>query len=139
MDEIKKGSNEQSGVISRPFLLTLLCLFSFIFFGLISLLFLFALIFSGSITDMILRYAPENSASRFTVLVYITGGLLLHGLSLTGILFIWKMRRRGYLLFGVASLIIAAYQLFATQISPLTTAFYIALIILFGLFLKKLK
>jgi len=45
----------------------------------------------------------------------------------------------GYLLFGTTSLIIALYQLFATKISPLTTAFYIALILFFGFFLKKLR
>jgi hypothetical protein len=60
-------------------------------------------------------------------------------LSLAGIILIWKMRRLGYFLFGISSLIIAGYQLFSTQISPLTTAFYIVLILAFGFFLKKLK
>lgn len=139
MERGKENSENQKGAGTlRPFLLTLICLFSFIFFGLISLLFLFALIFSGSITDMILKYAPENSPSRITVLIYILGGFLLHGLSFTGVFLIWKMKRLGYLLFGISSLILATYQLFATHISPLTTSFYIALIILFGLFIKKL-
>jgi hypothetical protein len=51
----------------------------------------------------------------------------------------WKMKRLGYLLFGISSLIIAGYQLLASEISPLTTGFYIGFIIAFGLFLKKLK
>ena len=74
---------------------------------------------------MVLRYAPEKSVTRIAVLFYILGGLLLHSFSLAGTILIWKMRRVGYLIFGISSLIIAAYQLFATQISPLTTAFYI--------------
>ena len=124
---------------NRPFLLTLFSLFSFVFFGLITVLFLFALLFSGSITDMVLRYAPENSPARTTVFFYILGGFLLHALSFTGNILIWRMKKKGYLLFGISSLLIAAYQLLATQISPLTTAFYVGLIIVFGLFYKKLK
>jgi hypothetical protein len=140
MEEIKSQTqNAREGATQRPLLLTILCLFSFVFFGLISALFLLALFWSGSIADMVLRYAPEFSINRVTVFFYILGGLLLHSLSLTGTIFIWKMKRLGYLLFGTSSLIISIYQLFATQISPLTTAFYIALILAFGFFLKKLK
>jgi hypothetical protein len=132
-------ANTDNIIARRPFLLTVICLFSFIFFGLIAVLFLLALIYSGSITDMVLKYAPENSPGRITILFYILGGFLLHALSLTGTLLMWKMKRLGYLLFGVSSLIIAGYQLLASQISPLTTGFYICFIIAFGLFLKKLK
>ena len=140
MDELSKTpQNTQEERAKRPFLMTVLCLFSFVFFGLISVLFLIALLYSGSITDMVLRYAPVNSPARITVHFYILGGFLLHALSLAGTILIWKMRRLGYLLFGISSLIISAYQLFATQISPLTTAFYIGLILAFGFFLKKLK
>jgi hypothetical protein len=140
MEEINTTpGNTREEVSKRPFLLTVLCLFSFVFFGLISVFFLFALLYLGSITDLVLRYAPENSTSRITVLFYILGGFLLHGLSLAGNILIWKMRRLGYILFGISSLIIAGYQLLATQISPLTTAFYVGLILAFGFFLKKLK
>jgi polyferredoxin len=140
MEEIRvKNGNTRNDVAKRPFLLALLCLFSFVFFGLISLLFLIALFWAGTIADMVLRYAPEHSVQRFTVISYILGGLILHMLSLTGIILIWNMRRMGYLVFGVSTLIISGYQLFASQISPLTTTFYIALVILFGVFLKKLR
>jgi len=140
MEEINTTTgNTREEVAKRPFMLTVLCLFSFVFFGLISVLFLVALLYTGSITDMVLRYAPENSPARITVLFYILGGFLLHGLSLTGNILMWKMSRLGYILFGISSLIIAGYQLLATQISPLTTAFYVGLILAFGFFLKKLK
>ncbi|MCX6247404.1 MAG: hypothetical protein NTW10_06700 [Bacteroidetes bacterium] len=140
MEEIKTtSSNPTKDALKRPFLLTLLCLFSFVFSGLITLLFLLALLWSGTIADMVLRYAPENSASGITVFFYTLAGFLLHALSLTGIILIWRMKRIGYLLFGISFLIIAGYQLIASQISPLTTGFYIGLIIAFGLFLRKLK
>ena len=140
MEEIMtKNEEHKKEKVKRPYLLTVLCLFSFIFFGVITILFLVALFYSGSITDMIFRYAPENSPSRLMILFYILGGFLLHAISLSGIILIWRMKRIGYLLFGTSSLIIAGYQLFATQISPLTTTFYIVQIIIFGFFLKKLR
>jgi hypothetical protein len=140
MEELKTtSSNPPEDAPVRPFLLTLLCLFSFVFSGLITLLFLLALLWSGTIADMVFRYAPENSASGITVFFYTFAGFVLHALSLTGIILIWKMKRRGYLLFGVTFLVIAGYQLMASRISPLTTGFYIGLIIAFGLFVRKLK
>jgi hypothetical protein len=129
--------HKESG--KRSFLLTVLCLFAFVFFGIISVLFLLALLNTGSIIDMVYRYAPEKTSNGFNVLFYTLGGFVLHAISLTGIIYIWKMRKLGYKLFGISSLIIAGYQLLLTQISPLTTAFYVALIIAFGLFLKKMK
>jgi hypothetical protein len=140
MEEIKTNNGEQKKEgVKRPFLLTVFCLFSFVFFGLITILFLLASFYSGSITDMVLRYAPENSLSKATILFYILGGFLLHAISFSGIVLIWRMKRLGYIIFGISSLIIAGYQLFATQISPLTTSFYIVQIIIFGFFLKKLR
>jgi hypothetical protein len=140
MDEINiTNGNTHKETARRPLVLTLLCLFSFVFFGLVLVLFLLALFWSGTVADMVFRYAPEYSLTRFGVYLYIFCGLILHAVSFTGIIFIWKMKRLGYLLLGPSSLVIAAYQLFETQISSLTTAFYIALIIVFGLFLKKLR
>jgi len=138
MKETNKEGKITVELSKRPFPLVLLCLFSFVFFGLITVLFLFALLYSGSITDMVLRYAPDKSSSGSFVVLYIIGGLLLHALSLAGAIIIWKMRRLGYMIFGISSLIISVYQLFATQISPFTTAFYVAFIIAFGFFYKKL-
>jgi hypothetical protein len=140
MEEVKTTTPEpRTESAKRPFLLTLLCLFSFVFFGLITLLFLIALLYTGTITDMVLRYAPDHSPARTTAVFYILGGFLLHAISLTGIILLWKMKKLGYMIFGISSLIIAAYQVFASHISPLTTGFYIGLIIAFGLFLRKLK
>jgi hypothetical protein len=134
---ISKGTGNETSV-KRPFILTLLCLFSFVFFGLMTIVFLFALFYSGSITDMVLRYSPENPSAGITVGVYIVGGFILHAIAFSGIILIWRLKKIGYWLFGIASLIIASYQLFATQISPLTTALDVILLIAIGIFYKRL-
>lgn len=125
--------------VKRPFLLTLLCLFSYVFFGLIALIYLLAIVFSGTLADMVLRYAPEKYGTPSLVFVYSLGGFLLHTFSFLGILLMWKMKKLGYMFFGISSLIISSYQVFASRISPLTTAVYIFLLIAFGLFIKKLR
>jgi hypothetical protein len=88
---------------------------------------------------MVLRYIPENAFTRTGIFLYLLGGFLLHAVSFTGTLLIWKMKKKGYVLFGVSTLVIAAYQLFLARISPMTTAVYIFLVIAFGFFLKKLR
>ena len=105
MDEINlTNGNTHKETARRPLVLTLLCLFSFVFFGLVLVLFLLALFWSGTVADMVFRYAPEYSLTRFGVYLYIFCGLILHAVSFTGIIFIWKMKRLGYLLLGPSSL-----------------------------------
>jgi hypothetical protein len=123
----------------RPMGLTVICLFSFIFFGLVSLLFLAAIFYTGSITEVLLRYAPENSISKTGIFFYAFGGFILHAAAFTGCIFMWRMKRNGYILFSLSSLTIAIYQLFEANLSPMTTAVYITLVIAFGIFLKKMK
>ena len=123
----------------RPFLLTVLSLFSFVFFGFISILFLFALLNSGWIPEVVNKYTPENGESRTKMILFALCGFILHASSFTGSVMIWMMKRKGYIIFTVSGLIITAYQLFQTKISFLTTAVYIVLIIFFGIFYKKLR
>jgi hypothetical protein len=140
MEETVEKNQDQPVIIkpARPFLLSLVALFSFVFHGFISLLFLFATFYSGWIFDIVIKYMPQSPISRATLTLYILAGFFLHACSFTGTFMIWKMKRAGYILFSVAGLIIASYQLFQTRISFLTTGVYILLIIIFGLFYKKL-
>ncbi len=132
---------EETGVVKpkRPFLLTLISLFSFTFFGFISFLFLLALFNSGWITEVLNKYLPENVKSRTGIFTLILAGFVLHALSIAGSAMIWRMKKAGYIIFAISGLIITSYQLFQTKISFMTTGIYIVLIIAFGLFYKKLK
>jgi hypothetical protein len=125
--------------VSRPFMLTLLCVFSLVFYGLISLLFLVAAFYPGSIARAINIYIPEGTVSSQRVIMIAIAGFCLHAFAMAGTVMILKMMKKGYIVFGIASLIISVYQLFQDKISFLTTLVYIVCIILFGLFYKKLK
>ena len=121
----------------RPFLLTLLCLFSFIFYGLISILLLLAFFFSGWISEVRNSYLPDRTESKGTIILILVAGLLLHLVSLFGSINIWYRRKSGYLMLSISTLIIALYQLFSDRISVFTTAVYIILIVLFGIYYRR--
>lgn len=122
----------------RPFVLSILCMFSFVYFGIISLLFFLSLIYSGWITEVVNKYMEDKDYTTVQVVGIALAGFLLHGFSFAGCIRMWYMKRSGYLIFGISTLIIAVYQLFQDQIHVLETVIYIGLIILFGLFYRKL-
>jgi len=122
----------------RPVFLTILCLFSFVYFFLWSALFLLATVYSGSVTEVVNRYAPEGAFSRTHILLIFLSGFIFHAMAFTGAILIWRLRRLGYFLLGAACLIIGSYQLSQPQISLNSMSVYIVLIILFGLFYRRL-
>jgi len=133
------GENAEDRPVVRPFALTLLCLFSFVFYGFIGILFLISLFYSGWLTKTINLYIPENEYTTIQVAMIALAGFLLHGAALAGIGMIWKMRKKGYLLFGISTLVISACHLFLGRQSFISLMVYIALVILFGIFFRKLR
>lgn len=123
----------------RPVLLALLCVFSFVFFGTITLLFLLSVFYSGRITDVINQYTLQDSYSKTQILIITLGGFFFHAAAFAGAIQIWNLKKSGYLLFAVSTLITAAYHLFHHNIPVYYTALYIGLVIMFGLFYKRFR
>ena len=123
----------------RPLFLTIICLFAYVYFGIFSLFCLLALFKSGWIADVKDQYLPPGTSSKgMTIFIYSTA-TLLHLAAFWGVIKIWQQKRRGYLIFSVCALVLAAYQFFSDQLSLLTTLVYIGLIILFGAFYRRLN
>jgi magnesium-transporting ATPase (P-type) len=121
----------------RPVLLSVLCIFSFAFYGLISLIFLFAVFYSGWISEVRNKYLPEGTESKNIILLITVSGFLLHFISLIGSINMWRRRKSGYLMLSISTLIIAFFQLFSNRISILSTSVYITLIVLFGIYYRR--
>jgi len=128
---------EETGKIPRPVFLTMLCVFAYIFYGLISLLFLAALFSSGWISEVRNKYLPEGTESKQMIILIIAAGFLLHLISFIGSIKIWYCRKSGYLMLSISSLIIALLQLLSEKISIFTTAVYICFILLFGIYYRR--
>jgi len=121
----------------RPFVLTLLCIASFVYFGLISLALLFSLFYTGSLRDLLNTYIVGHPVSTFRVFAFLLMLLVMYASAFTGTLFMWKMKRAGYYLFAIPVLAISVYQLFQAEIPVFSTGILITLLILFGLFYKR--
>jgi hypothetical protein len=137
---ILPGKGEGEGAVrKRSVILTALCIFSFIYFGVTSLLLLVSLLYSGSFRDLINTYVtgdPVSFGGVFSVLLVM---FLLTTAAFTGTLLMWRMRRLGYYLFGIPVLIISCYQLFQKDIPAFSTVILVVLLILFGIFFRKLR
>jgi hypothetical protein len=121
----------------RPFFLSLVSVFAFIFYGLLSLFFLAGLFFSGWITEVRNQYLTEGTESKQMIILIMAAGFLFHLVSFIGCIKIWFMRKSGFLMFSISSLIIALFQLFSDRISVFTTGIYICFIILFGFYYRR--
>jgi hypothetical protein len=121
----------------RPLFLSVLCIFVFVFYGLISLFFIVALFSSGWISEVRNKYLSEGTESKQTIILITAAGFLLHLISLIGSINIWFRRKYGYLMLSVSTLIIALFQLFSDRFSIFTTAVYIGPIILFGIYYRR--
>jgi hypothetical protein len=121
----------------RPVFLSVICIFAFVFYGLISLVFLFALFSSGWISEVRNKYLPDAAESKQVIILITAAGFLLHMISFIGSINIWHRRKSGYLILSVSTLAIAIFQLFTDRISIFTTAVYICFIILFGIYYRR--
>ncbi|MBE0648879.1 MAG: hypothetical protein IH596_14000 [Bacteroidales bacterium] len=123
----------------RPLLLSVLCIFSWIYYGIMASVFLLALFYSGWITEVINQYIPDGSWSTAEVSLLFLGLFLLHGVAFAGILLLWKGRYIGYYLFSVPTILITLFHLIRPEISWLTTAVYALLVVLFGVFYRNMR
>ena len=121
----------------RPFFLSLICVFSFVFYGLLSFFFLAALFFSGWISEVRNKYLPEGTGSKQVIILIIAAGFLLHMISFIGSIKIWQLRKSGYIMLSISTLIIALFQLFSDRIPVITAGVYIIYIILFGFYYRR--
>jgi hypothetical protein len=123
----------------RPLLLTALSLFSFVYFGFLSVLLLLSVFYSGWITGLLNTYNPGAPKSGVMVSMAFILVFLFHALCLTGTILIFRLKRTGYYIYGVSALVISCYQLFQPQIPVYSTAIPVALLVLFGIFFKRLS
>ena len=122
----------------RPVLLSVLCIFSFVYLGLLSLLFFTCIFYSGTITRVRNLYIPDHIYSHNQLLILFCAFFLLYMVAFAGSLLIWFARKAGYYLLAPACFILATFQAFQPQIATGTTGVNIALILLLGLFFRRL-
>jgi len=130
----RPGSPERK----RPLLLSLLCLFTWIYYGLLAIFLLLALCYSGWITGVIRQYIPEQNGSKGLMILLFSGLFMLHAAGFSGVILMWNLRRTGYYIFSVSTLLITLFHLFRPEISWLSTAVYVILVFLFSMLIRQM-
>jgi|WetSurMetagenome_2_1015567.scaffolds.fasta_scaffold242358_2 hypothetical protein len=139
-DTVPANQNDEVKALkpSRPLVLTALCLFSFVYSGILALLMITALFYSGTLTRIVEKYASREAFLVSPVLIFLFLALLFSGV-FTGTLLIWRMKKTGYYVFGVSILAITIFQLLSPQINVVATLADVGLLILFGFFFRLLR
>ena len=126
-------------ISKRPLWLSALCILSWIYYGLLAALFILVLFYTGWVTELVVQYVPDKSWVSGEVILVFLGGCLLHLIAFTGVIYMWNLHRVGYYIFTIPTLLIAAFHLFRPDISWISTAMYILLVALFGIFLRRMN
>jgi hypothetical protein len=135
----KADTGDAAAPKSRPILLSLLCMVSFVFFFMFSMLFLAGMLKAEWITGVTNQYLLADHTTRSHTMLVFGAGFLLHAAAFTGTVFIWNLRKSGYYILGISCLTVASYQLFNPLTVIASTAIYIVLILSFGIFFKRLN
>ncbi len=137
--EKSTGTESPSTAGSRPVLLSIFCLFGFVYFFLLSGILVLALFYSGWITEVTNKYAPVRVVTANQLLLIFLSGALLHMVAFAGLVMIWKLKRLGYYFLGAPCLLISSYFLLLPGVSPTTVIVYILFIFIFGFYFRRLK
>lgn len=141
MAEPEQTDEQASALVikKRPLLLIILCVATTIFFGLLSALFLAGFFGADQIISVMDQYNIPGAISKSEVHLFFGLAFLLHGIALAGVILILNLRKAGYYVLGLSSLIIAGYQLTHPASTIVSTIVYILFILAFGLFFRRLR
>ncbi len=123
----------------RPLMLTVISLFSFVYFGVLSLLLILSVFYSGWITRLVNAYNPQAPRSGFLISLLFVFLFLLHAACFAGTVLIFRLKKVGYYIYGTAALVLSIYQLFQPRVPVYSTAIPVILLVSFGIFFKRLS
>lgn len=124
---------------SRPFLLSILCISIFVYAGFLAILFLLAIIFNQWVTNTMIDFFPEKILTNGLVLAISILGLVVNGTSVIGAMNLWKLRKVGFYLYLISSLVFILVPFLIGYGNNYSAIIQILFILLIALFLKKLK
>jgi len=131
--------------VTKPILLRILCVLSFISGGLSALFFLICLLFSGKVLHFFNEYALNDSSIPFNIfIISVVIFFLLFAISLLGAFFMFKQKRKGFSFYLIPNSVLMVMNIVIIYItfSPLWIAYLIAsiaFIILYASLVKQME
>ncbi len=129
---------KKSEQIKRPLLLRITSMVALTYHSVFLAIFLFGIFFNGFIAEALENYFPEGVGQR-QLLYFSLFGALLFSVSVSGLLFIRRLKKSGLLLFSISVTIFFITKMIIWDISLLNLLINTLFIIIFTIYWKSFK
>jgi len=123
----------------RPFFLSILGTAYLVYAVFLTIVFLIAILRNVWITEVLTDYLPDISLTRMNVFVFSLAAMGLYILSGIGVIMMLRLKKAGFYLFLIATLLIILVPHLLGFGSWLATGIFIVVLLLFAIFLRKMQ
>lgn len=124
----------------RPTGLSILLMFSFVYNGILFGLMITGLIYQEVVKDVIIQYFPSSPLSNFAATAITLSGVLVFGISLAGLIFLWMYRRMGFYLYAAAQATMLVTLIFVLKSYDfINISIAVIVVVIFGLYSRGMK
>lgn len=124
---------------TRPVFYSALVSAALLYSFLMSVLFLAGILKNKWLTNVMNDYFPERVFSDSGTLFFTITGLVVHAISITGLIFLIRLRRIGYYIFGIATVLLITIPYLYGSGNLVSSVIYATVYILLGLYFKKMR
>jgi len=133
-DQIPAGRNK------KPFGLSLLIIFAFVYNGLLLALMLAGLVYNDIVLNILQQYYSRIYISPTTSLLLTLGGTIIFGVSFFGLILIWQFKRKGVYFYIPAQLaMILVLVLLLKSYDYTNIGIAVVVMIIFGLYTRDMN
>lgn len=132
------NEQEETGIRNtRPFFMSLLCIAAFVYSVVFALINITGILFRDWIISFLTDYIPEKHFDEGNILIVCITGTLLYALSFTGVIYMWKLKRPGFYIYGITTLLIIFIPYIFGLGNIITSVVLGLMLILFSLFYRR--
>jgi len=125
---------------SRPLGLSLLLIFSFVYNGILALIMLLGLFYPQVIQNILQQYFKQSYISGTTAVMFTIAGVLIFGISFTGLILLWMYKRKGFYFYASAQGIMLIILVFVFHsYDYINIAIALIVLAIFGLYARNMK
>lgn len=124
---------------TRPVFFSALVIAALLYSFLMSMLFLAGILKNRWLTNVMNDYFPERVFSDSGTLFFTITGLAVHLISITGLIFLIRLRRIGFYIFGIATVLLITIPYLYGAGNLVSSVIYAIVYILIGLYFKKMR
>jgi hypothetical protein len=124
---------------TRPVFYSALISAALLYSFMMSLLFLAGILKNKWLTNVMNDYFPERVFSYSGTLFFTIAGLAIHAISITGLILLIRLRRIGFFVFGIATVLLIIIPYLYGSGNLVSSAIYATVYILIGIYFKKLR